>query len=39
LEMEGRGGMGINSISLPSRWGLMLRCQAEGKAAKGLVTC
>jgi hypothetical protein len=39
LEMEGKGGMGINSLSLPRRWGLMLRCQAKGKAAKGLVTC
>jgi hypothetical protein len=38
LEMEGRGGMGINSLSLPRQWQLMLRCQAEGKAAKGLVT-
>ncbi len=24
LEMEGRGGMGINSLSLPRRWQLML---------------
>ncbi len=39
LEMEGRGGMGINSLSLPRRWRLMLRCQAKGEAAKGLVTC
>jgi hypothetical protein len=39
LEMEGGGGMGINSMSLPRRWRLMLRCQAKGKAAKGLVTC
>ncbi len=39
LEMEGRGGMGINSLSLPCRWRLMLCCQAKGKAAKGLVTC
>ncbi len=39
LEMEGRGGMEINSPSLPCQWRLMLRCQAEGKAAKGLVTC
>jgi hypothetical protein len=39
LDMEGRGGMGINSLSLPRRWHLMLRCQAKGKAAKGLVTC
>jgi hypothetical protein len=39
LEMEGRGEMGINSLSLPRRWQLMLPCQAEGKAAKGLVTC
>jgi hypothetical protein len=39
LEMEGRGGMGINFLSLPRQWQLMLRCQAKGKAAKGLVTC
>jgi hypothetical protein len=39
LEMEGRGGMEINSLSLPRQWHLMLRCQAKGKAAKGLVTC
>jgi hypothetical protein len=26
LEMEGRGGMGINSLSLPRQWQLMLRC-------------
>jgi hypothetical protein len=39
LEMEGRGGMEINSLSLPCQWRLMLRCQAEGRAAKGLVTC
>jgi hypothetical protein len=39
LEMEGRGGMGINSLSLPCRWQLMLRCQAKCKAAEGLVTC
>jgi hypothetical protein len=39
LEVEGRGGMGINSLSLPRQWQLMLRCQAEGKAAKGLITC
>jgi hypothetical protein len=39
LEMEGRGGMGINSLSLPRQWQLMLHCQAKGKAAKGLVTC
>jgi hypothetical protein len=26
LEMEGRGGMGINSLSLPHQWRLMLRC-------------
>ncbi len=39
LEMEGRGGMKINSLSLPCQWRLMLHCQAEGKAAKGLVTC
>ncbi len=37
LEMEGRGGMEINSLSLPRQWCLMLRCRAEGKAAKGLV--
>ncbi len=39
LEMEGRGGIEINSLSLPHRWRLMLHCQAKGKAAKGLVTC
>ncbi len=39
LEMVGRGGMGINSLSLPRQWQLMLCCQAEGEAAKGLVTC
>jgi hypothetical protein len=39
LEMEGRSGMGINYLSLPRRWQLMLHCQAKGKAAKGLVTC
>jgi hypothetical protein len=39
LEIEGRGGMGINSLSLPCQWQLMLRCRAKGKAAKGLVTC
>jgi hypothetical protein len=40
LEMEGRGGMGINSLSLPCRWQLMLRRRAKGKAAIiGLVTC
>ncbi len=39
LEMEGRGGMEINSLSLSRQWRLMLRCQAKGKAAKGLVTC
>jgi hypothetical protein len=38
LEMEGRGGMEINSRSLPRQWRLMLHCQAEGKAAKGLIT-
>jgi hypothetical protein len=38
LEMEGRGGMEINSRSLPRRWHLMLRCRAKGKAAKGLIT-
>jgi hypothetical protein len=38
LEMEGRGGMGINSLSLPRRWQLMFCCQAKGKAAKGLIT-
>jgi hypothetical protein len=26
LEMEGRGGMEINSLSLPYQWRLMLRC-------------
>jgi hypothetical protein len=26
LEIEGRGGMEINSLSLPRRWCLMLRC-------------
>jgi hypothetical protein len=36
LEMEGRGGIRINSLSLPHRWWLMLHCQAKGKAAKGL---
>ncbi len=39
LEMEGRGGMETNSLSLPRQWRLMLCCQAEGEAAKGLVTC
>jgi hypothetical protein len=39
LEMEGRGGMGINSLSLPRQWCLMLHCQAKGEAAKGLITC
>ncbi len=39
LEMEGRGGMEINSLSLPRRWCLMLRCRAKGEAAKGLITC
>jgi hypothetical protein len=39
LEMEGRGGMGINSLSLPRQWQSMLCCQAKGKAARGLVTC
>ncbi len=39
LEMEGRGGMEINSFSLPCRWRLMLHCRAEGKAAMRLVTC
>ena len=39
LEMEGRGGMEINSLSLPRRWCLMLHCRVKGKAAKGLVTC
>jgi hypothetical protein len=39
LEMEGRGGMRINSLSLSHQWCLMLCCQAKGKAAKGLVTC
>jgi hypothetical protein len=39
LEMEGRGGMEINSLFLPRQWRLMLHCQGEGKAAKGLVTC
>jgi hypothetical protein len=38
LEMEGKGGMGINSLSLPHRWRLMLHCKAEGKAAQGLLT-
>ncbi len=36
LEMEGRGGMGINSLSLPHQRRSMLCCQAEGKVAKGL---
>ncbi len=39
LEMEGRGGMVINSLSLPRRYQLMLHCRAEGEAAKGLITC
>jgi hypothetical protein len=39
LEMESRGGMEINSLSLPRQWRLMLCCWAKGKAAKGLVTC
>ncbi len=39
LEMEGRSGMGIDSLSLPCQWQLMLCCQAKGKAAKGLATC
>ncbi len=39
LEMEGRGGMEINSLSLPRQWRLMPCCQAKGEAAKGLVTC
>jgi hypothetical protein len=26
LEMQGRGGMEINSLSLPRQWHLMLRC-------------
>jgi hypothetical protein len=39
LEMEIRGGMGMNSLSLPHQWRLMLCCQAKGKAVKGLVTC
>ena len=30
LEMEGRGGMGINSLSLPHRWQLMLPRQRKG---------
>jgi hypothetical protein len=38
-EMESRGGMGINSHTLPRQWRLMLRCRAEGEAAKGLITC
>ncbi len=39
-KMEGQGGTEINSLSPPRRWGLMLCCRAEGKAAaKGLVTC
>jgi hypothetical protein len=37
--MEGKEGMGMNSLSLPRRWQLMLRCRAEGEAAKGLITC
>jgi hypothetical protein len=37
--MEGKEGMGINSLSLPRRWRLMLRCRAEGEAAKELITC
>jgi hypothetical protein len=39
LEMEGRGGMEINSHSPPCQWRLMLCCHAKGKAAKGLVIC
>jgi hypothetical protein len=39
LEMEGRGGMEINSLSLPRQWRLMLCCRAESEAVKGLVTC
>jgi hypothetical protein len=39
LEMEGRGGMEIISLSLPCQWRLMLCSQSKGKAAKGLVTC
>ncbi len=39
LEMKGRGGMEINSFSLLHRLRLKLHCQADGKAAKGLVTC
>jgi hypothetical protein len=39
LKMEGRGGMEINSRSLPCRWRLMLCCRAKGEAANGLVTC
>jgi hypothetical protein len=39
LEMEGRDGMEINSLSLPRRWPLMLQSQAKGEAAKELVTC
>jgi hypothetical protein len=39
LEIEGRGGMEINSRSPSCQWQLMLRCQDEGKAAKELVTC
>jgi hypothetical protein len=39
LEMEGRGGMEINSLSLPHQWCLMLRCQAKDEAAKGIITC
>jgi hypothetical protein len=38
LKMEGRGGIKINSRSLPCRWQSMLHCQAGGEAAKGLIT-
>jgi hypothetical protein len=38
LEMEDRGGLEINSRSLPCQWRLMLRCQAKGEAVKGLIT-
>jgi hypothetical protein len=40
LKMKGRFWMEINFHSFPRRWGLLLRCRAEGEAAaKGLVTC
>jgi hypothetical protein len=38
LVMGGRRKMEINSLSPPGQWRLMLRCQAKGEAAKGLIT-